>query len=164
MTRGHRTLLGFDYGRRRIGVAVAQELTGTASPLATVATMQSGKPDWGAIEKLVQTWRPDALVVGIPLNMDGTVQGMSRAAQRFANQLHERFRLPVHTADERLSSVEAKYRLRAAEGRSAEDRVDYRDQVNMVAAQLILQTWLTDPHNEPSLRATDDSADDRHQD
>lgn len=156
MTPGHRTLLGFDYGRRRIGVAIAQELTGTAAPLATVATLANGKPDWPALEKLVLTWRPDALVVGIPLNMDGTAQGMSRAARRFANQLHERFRLPVHTADERLSSVEAKSRLRSAAGRSAEDRAGYRDQVNMVAAQIILQTWLSDPRHEPSLPATDD--------
>lgn len=143
MTPGHRTLLGFDYGRRRIGIAVAQEITGSASPLATVATTPGGKPDWPVIEKLVHTWRPDALVVGIPLNMDGSPQGMSRAARRFANQLHERFRVPVFTADERLSSIEARYRLRDAESGAPHDRAAYRDQVNMIAAQVILQTWLS---------------------
>ena len=137
MTRGHRTLLGFDYGRRRIGVAVAQELTGTASPLATVATMQSGKPDWGAIEKLVQTWRPDALVVGIPLNMDGTDQPLTHDARAFANTLKDQYNLPVFEVDERLTTKDARERLFAEGGYKALQT----GQVDQVAAQLILQNW-----------------------
>lgn len=141
MTSRHRTLLGFDYGSRRIGVAVGQELTGSANPLETIATHGRG-PDWEAITRLVAAWQPAALVVGIPFNMDGTDQGMTRAARRFANQLRERFGLPVHTIDERLSSREARQRLAAAtEGRR---RVQEKEKIDQVAAQIILQTWLSE--------------------
>lgn len=127
------TLLAFDYGKKRIGVAVGQTLTATASPLETVPVMRSA-PDWDAISRLIETWRPDALVVGDPLNMDGSEQTLTRDARRFGRQLRGRFHLPVHAADERLSTVEARSRL-AEHGRL--DREDHP-----VAAQIILETWL----------------------
>ena len=107
MTDDPRTLLAFDFGLKRIGVAVGQTLTGTANPLQTVAVRRD-TPDWPAIARLMETWAPNALVVGMPLNMDGTEQDMSRRARRFGRQLEgtlrpsgaSRRRAPVHPRGE----------------------------------------------------------------
>ena len=131
-----RTFLGFDYGLKRIGVAVGQELTGTASALTTIAA-RDGKPDWDAITRLIQDWQPDAVVVGLPLNMDGTDHELSRRARRFGNQLHGRYNLPAHFIDERLSSLQAEALLK---GRSHR-----REDIDKLAAQVILETWLSAP-------------------
>jgi len=127
-----RTLLAFDYGTRKIGVAVGQTLTATASPLEII-TVRRSAPDWAAIARLIETWRPDALVVGDPLNMDGSEQTLTRAARRFGRQLAGRFHLPVHSADERLSTVEARSRM-------VERGLPVQDD-DPVAAQIILETW-----------------------
>ena len=133
----YRVLLGFDFGMKRIGVAVGQTVTESARPLTTLKANQ-GNPEWNAVTKLIKTWQPDALVVGVPLNMDGTEQPLTQAARFFARQLEERFKLPVHEMDERLSSKDARERLFAAGGYKA-----LQDgQVDRVAAQLILQNWL----------------------
>ena len=134
MTEPPQTLLAFDFGKRRIGVAVGQTLTETASPLETVPVKRSA-PDWDAISRLIQTWQPDALVVGNPLNMDGSEQTLTRDARRFGNQLRGRFNLPVHAADERLSTVEARSRM-AEQGRLGRED-------DPVAAQIILETWFS---------------------
>ncbi len=124
--------LGFDYGTRRIGVAVGQSLGGCARPLA-VLPYRGGGPDWIGIGSLIETWAPESLVVGVPVYLDGTEQqGVARAALRFARQLQGRFRLAVHTVDETLSTYEARCR-RAGSGPGA---------VDAVAAQVILETWL----------------------
>ena len=125
------TLLGFDYGTRRIGVAVGQRVTATARALDVVPA-RDGRPDWARIATLVETWRPCALVVGVPYHMDGRAQPLTDAARRFARQLQGRFGLPVHEAEERLTSWEAQ-RL-APPGR---DRP-----LDALAAQLILEHWL----------------------
>ena len=131
------TCLGFDYGLRRIGVAVGETLTGSARALQTVAA-RDGEPDWDALGGLIRSWEPDALVVGVPLHLDGARQPMTDAAQRFARRLEGRYRLPVHRVDERLSSDEARRVLaaRGVVGRTARGRLD------PVAAQIILETWL----------------------
>ncbi|NKC15371.1 MAG: Holliday junction resolvase RuvX [Gammaproteobacteria bacterium] len=126
-------VLGFDYGTKHIGVAVGQTVTGTASPLQTISTRNS-KPDWAEIAVLIEEWQPDCLIVGEPLNMDGSPQAMTAAANEFARQLTERFQLPVHKADERLSTIEAR-RLLANRGQLAR-----RD--HPVAAKVILDGWL----------------------
>jgi len=133
----HRTCLGFDYGLRRIGVAVGETLTGSARALQTVAA-RDGEPDWDALGGLIRSWEPDALVVGVPLHLDGAREPMTDAAQRFARRLEGRYRLPVHRVDERLSSDEARRVLaaRGVTGRPARGRLD------PVAAQIILETWL----------------------
>lgn len=131
------TLLGFDYGEKHIGVAVGQTLTASASPLACVGRKRS-RPDWSAIANLVETWQPDAFVVGLPLNMDGSDQAMTHAARRFGNQLQTRFRRPVHLADERLSTREAKTRLFERGRPEAQD--------HPVAAQVILEGFLAEQH------------------
>jgi putative pre-16S rRNA nuclease len=132
MAKPAQTLLGFDYGRERIGVAVGQQLTCSATALTTIKA-RDGKPDWPAITRLLEEWKPDALVVGIPYHMDGAEQDMTRAAQRFSRQLEGRYNLPVHCAEERLTSyvVESAHRNRA--GGVA---------IDPLSAQIILQDWL----------------------
>jgi len=138
-----RTLLAFDFGSKKIGIAVGQELTRSARPLATLRHI-GNKPDWQGITRLVHAWRPDALVVGLPLNMDGTEQEMTRAAKRFANQLRGRYHLPVFHEDERLSTKAAEQIIRDhPEG-------DARHGVDALAAQLILETFFSEnPPGEP---------------
>lgn len=135
-----RVVLGFDFGTRRIGIAVGHEFTGAARGLLTLRREQ--RPiDWGAIEALIQEWGADVLVVGLPLELDGGEQEMSHAARRFGRQLHGRFRLPVYLVDERLSSLEADARLREAGVHDKRTRIAQSDQT---AAQIILETWLQD--------------------
>ncbi|MBI1195450.1 MAG: Holliday junction resolvase RuvX [Gammaproteobacteria bacterium] len=136
-----RTLLGFDYGRQRIGVAVAQELIGQASPLETLRCV-GNKPDWDSIRRLIERWQPDALVVGIPLEMDGGEQEMTQAARRFARQLEGRMGLPVYGADERLSSIAATGMAFEA-GRGARRG---RMVVDDLAAKIILDTFMAEGH------------------
>ena len=132
------TLLGFDFGLARIGVAVGELETGQASPLATLAE-ESNDKRFAAIAALITEWRPVALVVGVPLDLEGESQALTARCRRFANQLHGRFALPVACADERLSSVEADARLREA----GQSRWQARKAgVDALAAQIILQSFL----------------------
>jgi putative Holliday junction resolvase len=101
------SVLGFDFGLRRIGVAIGQTLTRTASPLAPLAARE-GIPDWQAVAGLLGEWQPTVVVVGEPYNMDGGVSDMTRRARKFANRLHGRFGVKVVMADERLTSFAAK--------------------------------------------------------
>lgn len=133
-------LLGFDFGMKRIGIAVGQTVTKTARPLGVIKAIQ-GTPQWEAIAKFIKDWRPDALIVGVPLNMDGTEQPLTQAAKGFAEALHQRFQLPVFGMDERLTSVEAKDSVFSEGGYKALKNA----QIDSLAAQLILQNWLT--HN-----------------
>lgn len=136
-----RLALGFDYGRRRIGVAVGGSATGRATPLAVVRCRQDG-PDWAAIADLVDEWRPDRLVVGLPYNDDGSESEMTRLARRFAGRLQARFRIPSELVDERLSSREAEDRLRGERAAGTRRRRVRKEDVDMGAAAVILQGWL----------------------
>ncbi len=135
----YRTLLGFDYGSKRIGVAVGQELTRTAQGLRTLHNNQSG-PDWPAISELIQEWQPDLLVVGMPHNMDDTPHSLAPLIEDFGKQLQQRYNLPVVWVDERLSSLEAEARL-AGSDRSRSHKRD-KANIDKLAAAIILQTWL----------------------
>ncbi len=128
--------LGFDYGTHKIGVAVGQSLTGTATPLETLGLV-NGKPDWQRIARLIGEWHPEALVVGHPFEMTDREASNAQGAKRFARQLHGRFGLPVHMADERLTSREAWAQLGREAGRDV-------TRVDSYAAKLILETWLND--------------------
>jgi putative Holliday junction resolvase len=131
-----RTVLAFDFGLRQIGVAVGNTALKTAQPLAVVAA-KNGKPDWQVLEKLVQQWQPDLLVVGDPLNMDGSASEMSERAKKFARRMHGRWGTAFEMTDERLSSFEAKQDMRELGHRG-----DYKDRpIDSYAAELILQTW-----------------------
>ncbi len=141
---GQRTLLGFDFGTRCIGVAVGQELTGNTQPLVTLKA-NNGQPRWSEIDTLIKTWAADALVVGIPLDLDGTRQTMTERAEDFAEALLERYQLPVFHSDERLTSMEAKNHL-PANTKARQRRDDWQRKVllDQISAQLILTTWLSD--------------------
>ena len=101
------TVLGFDYGTLRIGVAVGQNLTGTASPI-DILRAKDGIPDWDQVKNLVKQWQPELFVVGLPYNMDDSESELLVRARKFALRLHGRFHLPWYGMDERLSSFEAK--------------------------------------------------------
>ncbi|BAN46069.1 Holliday junction resolvase RuvX [Metapseudomonas resinovorans] len=134
-----RLLLGFDYGTKQIGVAVGQAITGQARELK-VLKAQNGVPDWQQVEALIREWQPDAIVVGLPLNMDGTPSDMSARAEKFARRLNGRFNIQVFTHDERLTTFEAKGQ-RLAQGQ----RDGYRERpVDALAAALLLEGWLAE--------------------
>lgn len=128
--------LCFDYGLKRIGVAVGHPMIGTASEQPPLSATD-GIPDWNRIEKLVLEWEPVAFVVGLPLNMDGTESELSRRATKFARRLHGRFHKPYFMMDERLSSYEAKGEAIRLEG----IRDFGRHSVDGRAASLILESW-----------------------
>ncbi|MGK8932652.1 Holliday junction resolvase RuvX [Pluralibacter gergoviae] len=101
------TLVAFDFGTKSIGAAVGQRITGTAQPLAALKA-NDGNPDWTLIERLLREWQPEAVIVGLPLNMDGTEQPLTARARKFANKIHGRFGVKIILHDERLSTVEAR--------------------------------------------------------
>lgn len=129
--------LGFDFGFKRIGVAVGQKLTGSASPLTTLEAKQ-GVPHWDQIKKHIDQWRPQALVVGLPTCIDDSELYTTSAARRFAKQLKKQFALPVFMVDERLSTVEARAHLFAQGGY----RKIKKTEVDSIAACIILEQWL----------------------
>ncbi|PLW70975.1 Holliday junction resolvase RuvX [Pseudohalioglobus lutimaris] len=129
--------MAFDFGLRQIGVATGNTLLGTTQTLP-ILRAREGIPDWEAVDRLVAEWLPDLLVVGEPLNMDGSSSELSARANKFARRLHGRLGLKVEMVDERLSSFEAK-QISRQQGH----RGDYnRDPIDSLAAELILQTWL----------------------
>ena len=132
--------IGFDFGIKRIGVAVGQRLTGSASPLATMEAI-AGVPDWDKMRVLIAQWRPSALIVGLPTCIDDRELYTTAASRAFASQLENRFSLPVHLVDERLSTVEAKARLFSKGGY----RKIRQSQVDSIAACIILEQWLQYP-------------------
>ncbi len=132
-----RTILGFDFGQKNIGVAVGQDLTKTANEL-TVIKARDGIPNWDDIKQLIEQWQPQLLVVGLPLNMDGTEQAMTFAAKKFGNRLKAKFKLPVEWQDERLTTFEALDQLGIHDKMQSKHQGD----VDRVSAQLILQSWL----------------------
>ncbi|MDP6123770.1 MAG: Holliday junction resolvase RuvX [Arenicellales bacterium] len=137
------TLFGFDYGVRRIGLAVCQSSLTSAECLATVPVRGNG-PDWDQLDQLVNEWRPGRLIVGLPLHLDDRESEMSRLARRFGVQLGHRYTLPVDFVDERLSSDDAAVKLRqtTAPGKSVSNRRDkFRDQLSAV---IILETYLNE--------------------
>lgn len=134
------SVLGFDVGSKRIGVAVGNTLTGTARTLA-VLDVRDGVPDWTAFDRLVREWQPGHLIVGEPLMLDGTAQPATRAARRFAHAIRERTGLPVALVDERSSSREADRRFADHRQRGLARRQDAAS-LDAWAAQVILERWL----------------------
>ena len=141
LPRGY--ILAFDFGFRRIGIAVGQSTTCTASPLETVS--HGEKPDWAAIDRLVREWKPARLLVGLPLGKEGEETDMSRAARKFGQSLVARYGLDVDFADERLSSRQAESRFTEQRAAGALRRKD-AGQLDAMAAQIILENWLQSPH------------------
>ena len=132
-----KTLLAFDYGTKNIGLASGQTITCSANALAPLKA-KDGIPDWNQIEKILSEWKPDLVLVGLPLNMDDSESELSTRARKFANRLHGRFGVRVEMVDERLTSFEAKGEVMSRGGSR-----DYKhNPVDSIAARLILESWL----------------------
>lgn len=128
-------LLAFDFGMKKIGVAVGQSITQTATPLEKISA-KDGIPSWETIRILIETWKADAIVVGLPYNKDGSYQELTYAAKKFASRLRHRFQQPVYLVDERLTTIEAKRQIGA-----------FSAGLDSYAAKLILETWFREgPH------------------
>ncbi|MDO5054593.1 MAG: Holliday junction resolvase RuvX [Pasteurella oralis] len=130
------TALAFDFGTKSIGCAVGQSITGTARALAAFKA-QDGIPNWQQIEKCLTEWKPDIIVVGLPLNMDGSEQELSVRARKFANRLHGRFGIRVELQDERLTTAQARAEIFTRGGYRALDK----SKVDCISACLILESW-----------------------
>lgn len=137
------TYLGFDFGNKKIGIAVGQITTGTASPLKTLRSANQ-VPDWQGINQLIAEWQPAGLIVGVSRQTDGTDNTITPRMLKFCRQLEGRFRLPVHQQDEAFSTFEAKQLLFDEVNVNATKLWAVQDQL---AAQLILQSWLNDYSN-----------------
>ena len=130
------TALAFDFGTKSIGCAVGQSITGTAQALPAFKA-QDGIPNWDAIEKCLREWAPRVIVVGLPLNMDGTEQPLTLRARKFANRLQGRFNIPVQLQDERLTTTEARDEIFSRGGFRALNK----SKVDDISACLILESW-----------------------
>ena len=127
----NQTLLCFDYGKKRIGTAVGQTITATATALETIKVINN-KPDWDRISHLINEWHPDKLIVGHPLTLEGERQEMTDVAEHFGRQLKNRYGLPVEMMEEQLTSYEARRHLKSTR------------ELDPVAAKLILESWLNE--------------------
>ncbi|MCZ6828851.1 MAG: Holliday junction resolvase RuvX [Gammaproteobacteria bacterium] len=133
------TIMAFDYGLRQIGVAIGNRTTATAQALTTLKA-NDGNPRWEEVQSLLEEWEPQLLLVGLPLNMDGSSSELSQRSEKFGRRLRGRFALPVVFMDERLSSFAAKQQLRE-DGHKG----DYKNSpADALAAELILRSWLED--------------------
>lgn len=137
------TILAFDYGLRRIGVAVGQQVTGSASAIATVSNRERG-PDWAHIDALVGEWQPTRLVVGMPQTADGEPSSLTEAVDAFCHSL-QRYALPLATVDERHSSLEAGQLLKGARRAGSRGRIA-KGQIDAAAAAVIAERWLAQAH------------------
>lgn len=131
------SVIAFDFGMKSIGIAIGQSVTGTASPLHAFRA-QDGIPNWDKLAELITQWQPDALLVGLPLNMDGTQQPITASVKRFAGRLKHKYKLPVFLHDERLSTVDAKAKLFELGGYKKLTK----EKVDSVSACLIYESWL----------------------
>lgn len=140
--------LSFDFGRKRIGVAVGDTVTGTARPLPTL--LVGDEIDWTQIKRCITEWRPDAVIVGLPLDEDGSEQAITTAARGFAIELGQQSRLPVHLADERFSSSAADEALRDARASGRMKRRVRKGDRDGEAARVVLEQWMAErPDKKP---------------
>lgn len=132
--------LGFDYGMRRIGVAAGNTITASAQSLP-ILQAKGGEPDWQRVDALLTEWKPEALIVGLPLTLDGDEQAVSHGARAFAGKLEKRYELPVHLIDERHTSQEAARRFASQRAAGAARRKNAAN-LDSLAAVVILEAWL----------------------
>ncbi len=143
------TVMGFDVGSRRIGVAVGSAFGVGGRALAVVDVHAHG-PDWVALDRLNREWRPDGLVVGDPMTLEGGDQPIRARAHAFAHELHARYRLPVVLVDERSSSIEAAQRFASDRAQGRKRRRD-AEALDAVAAAIIVERWLAAPDDAIAL-------------
>ena len=137
-----RGVMGFDFGMKRLGIAVGQELTRTASPLVTL-DVKNGLPDWTALASLIQQWQPEAFVVGLPQHRDGKPHRLAPLITEFCTRLQNQYQCPVYTVDEHLSSYAAESELKER----GHDPRRHKKQIDALAASIILQHWLEQQSN-----------------
>ena len=140
---GQRTVIGFDFGKKYIGVAVGQEMTGSASPLGSIKA-NDGIPNWDSLSRYLKEWQPDFIVVGLPLNMDGSEQLITQRAKKFSNRLNGRFGVKIALQDERLTTASAKEFIFERGGFKALDK----GKIDSVSAALILESWMESYYDE----------------
>jgi putative holliday junction resolvase len=128
------TLLGFDFGMKRIGIAIANSITQTARPLLTLH-VNDGIPDWNEIESLIKTWNTKVLIVGMPYSIDNQYQEITYAARKFKNRLKQKFKLSTHEIEEQYTTKIARMEKKPG------------DDIDSVAASIILQAWLDSKPN-----------------
>lgn len=133
------TVLGFDYGNKRIGLATGQTITNSASPCKTINQI-GGNPDWQAIEHEIQQWKPQALIVGMPYHTDGSENKMTETVQHFCYELEKRFKLPIIEVNEALSSQQAEEILKE----SIKINKQNKHEIDRIAAAIIVQRWLNE--------------------
>ncbi|MFI0401112.1 MAG: Holliday junction resolvase RuvX [Thiolinea sp.] len=146
------TVLGFDFGLNRTGVAVGNTLTGLATP-QTVLYAQNNQPDWQGIECLIQLWRPKILVVGMPRKLDGSDSSMQETILKFCRELEKRTALPVQTANEQLSSREAEQVLKSAR-QAGRKRKIRKEEIDQLAAAIILENWMQEHAHQQHIQPT----------
>lgn len=131
------SVLGFDFGTKSIGIAIGNALTCAATPIPAIKA-RDGIPNWETVEAVLAKWQPDKIIVGLPLNMDGSEQELTRLARKFGQRLHGRFLYPVEYQDERLTTADAKARLFEQGGYKALAK----GAIDSVSAALIVESWL----------------------
>ena len=131
------SVVGFDYGKKRIGIATGQTITGSATPCTTLNQVD-GNPDWAAIEAEIRQWQPQALIVGMPYHTDGSENKMTTAARHFCYELKKRFNLPVIEVNEALSSEQAEEILK----QEMKINKQNKHEIDRIAAAIIVQRWL----------------------
>lgn len=145
-------IMAFDFGLKRIGVAVGTRLTGTSQMLAPLSA-KDGQPDWLIVEKLLKEWRPEKLLIGIPLAIDGSPLSVTPNAKKFMNRLHSRFGIPVQGIDERVTSKEARQQLFEYGGYKKLQQ----HSVDSLSAELMLQQYFSEPETASQKAQTPDS-------
>jgi putative Holliday junction resolvase len=134
------TVIAFDFGLKRTGVAIGNTLTGSATPECTLLSKDE-KPDWDGISKLIDDWKPSQLVVGLPIELDGSENPLQKRITRFSNQLNGRYNLPVEHENEQFSSIEAAQRLKQLRQSGRKQKIK-KEEVDKIAASIILETWM----------------------
>ena len=134
------TIIAFDFGLKRTGVAVGNTLTGSASPECTLQSKEE-RPNWEAITQLFEQWKPDQLVVGMPIELDGSSSPLTKRVERFCNQLNGRYNLPVDQENEQFTSIEAAERLKQLRQSGRKKKVE-KDEIDKIAASIILESWM----------------------
>ena len=139
MNSGTKVILAFDFGLKHIGVAIGQEITNTAQTFFSLDA-KNGEPDWSQLDPLVKEWNPKLMVVGNPLNIDGSDSEIKKNSDKFSDLINKRYNVPVELMDERLTTREAKARLKSEEGSFISTGKD----THQIAAQIILENWFSE--------------------
>ncbi len=134
------TILAFDFGLQRTGVAVGNTLTGSATPECTLQS-KGEAPNWGEITKLIDDWKPSKIIVGMPIELDGSENPLQKRIIRFSNQLSGRYNISVEHENEQFSSIEAAQRLKQLRQSGRKQKIK-KEEVDKIAASIILETWM----------------------